>query len=73
MIDPIFLILKTRFQVHRPFGSEEEMFERLYRIRQWRPYWTCDPETLNKRLSTRPMDGSHVILLYFAKRFLKGV
>ena len=35
----------------------------LYHIRAWRPYWSCDRNTLNKRLSPGPMDVPHLIWL----------
>ena len=42
-----YLMLYTKFQCHRPLGSEEGDFLRFYHKWARKPSWSCDPEQLN--------------------------
>ena len=61
----------TKFQCHRPFGSEEEDFLRFYNIWAWRPSWSCDQDRLNKLSFPDILDTPYKIWLQLAQWFLR--
>ena len=44
-------MLHTSFQGDKGVVSREEKNTDFYDIMAWRPYWLCDPNTMNKRLN----------------------
>ena len=50
-------MLYTKFQGHRPLGSQEEDFEVFHHL--WA--WSCDPDHLNKLSFPYPTEDPHEI------------
>ena len=60
-------MLYTKFQSHRPHGSEEGDFEGFYHIWAWTPSWSCNPEHLKVFSSQHPMEATYEIWLQTAQ------
>ena len=52
-----------------PPVPEKKIFEWFYHIWAWRPFWSCDPDAVNKISFPQPKEAPHKIWLSLAKRF----
>ena len=55
-------MLHTKFRENWPV-LEKKFFEVSYRIWAWRPFWSCDPDAMNKTFVPLPKEAPHKIWL----------
>ena len=54
-------MLHTKFRENRPAGSGEDFLRVFYHTWAWRPFWSCDPDAVNKISFPLPKEASHKI------------